>query len=147
MAGLPAAGSHSLQESTARGGSHLLPPSPESCSLGTAPEVQGAQGWELRLAKQSFSPGTIGRGLMSLFQDKFSTKISVGFRGIRGRSTCSCLVSWQVQDSFNSFWVTWIWVLNCFFTVKKQILSVHLKSCSTHLTWNPALQVSTQRLL
>lgn len=91
----PAAVPLGLQGGKARACSDIPVPSPESCSLWTASELQGTQ-WEPRLARQSIPPAHTRAGLQRFCFKINLALISVGFRGIRGRSTCSCLVFWQV---------------------------------------------------
>lgn len=86
----------------------LPPPAaqPRSCSLGTAPgqPSPAVRGTQLPRA-----------GIQPCFFKLNLALISGGFRGIRGRTSCSCLVFRQVRDIFSSFCVERTWILIFFF--------------------------------
>lgn len=101
------------QEGEARACSHLPLPSPESCGLEQPPSFRERRD-ESRGLQGNPSPQRTWAGLQCFIFKINLALLSVGFRGIKGRSSCSCLVFWQVQDIFNFFWVKWTWLLKIF---------------------------------
>lgn len=80
--------------------------------------------WEPGSAWPPSCPMCVGRAWMFLFEINLAL-ISMGFGGIRARSTFSCLVSWQFQVIFNSFGVKW-----------PQILKIFKTEETNHFSWS-----------
>lgn len=92
--------------------------SPPSCSPSRAPAGREAEGSTLVC---------VSRAQTVLLEINLAL-ISMGFGGIRARSTFCCLVFWHFQVIFNSFAVKCTWILKMLRKKRKQIILVDLKS-------------------